>query len=494
MATAKKTWDQILNEYSDISPTSISSHDMELGRTNPIAGEGIMSNKRAYAKAQAAGDTAGMKQANDNANRIRSTYSQYTGGTDGMTYTPSPKYELDKPTYTSAYQGQINSALDKIMNRGEFSNKDYDLDSDPVWQAIQKKYRYEGHLAYRDAIAGGASKTGGYASSADKYNAQMAQNAYMQQMNNYIPELYEAAYNRYLNETKNMNDRLQLLRDMEATDYGRYRDDVGDWERTRDYYNNNNMWQTERDDKLMQAAYENAMEKFKTTGVADSSIADALKIAAGTKTADYDISQQKINNEERWNEDASKQGWAKIAQNQQTIDSDIKAQEVGQAIEIAQQYGYVPNESIAAILGVAVGTPTSDAKFKQLSYDLDKYKAEKQVDYQNRSLAQDNEQFLKSLALDKAKFEENKRQFNDEMGYKNAQAVNDNQYRYDALNYENNLVKNVPEMYSEMMMSGNPEQWLNENAKIMTDAELQALLDIINKNKSSSGAASILSK
>ena len=155
MATAKKTWDQILNEYSDISPTSISSHDMELGRTNPIAGEGIMSNKRAYAKAQAAGDKAGMKQANDNANRIRSTYSQYTGGTDGITYTPSPKYELDKPTYTSAYQGQINSALDKIMNRGEFSNKDYDLDSDPVWQAIQKKYRYEGDLAYQDALAGG---------------------------------------------------------------------------------------------------------------------------------------------------------------------------------------------------------------------------------------------------------------------------------------------------------------------------------------------------
>ena len=493
MATAKKTRDQIISDYG-LNASNFSSHDMDMYDTNPNAFEGIASNKRAYAKAQAAGDTAGMKQANDNANRIRSTYSQYTGGTDGMTYTPSPKYELDKPTYTSAYQGQINSALDKIMNRGEFSNKDYDLDSDPVWQAIQKKYRYEGDLAYQDALAGAAGKTGGYASSADKYNAQMAQNAYMQQMNNYIPELYEAAYNRYLNETKNMNDRLQLLRDMEATDYGRYRDDVGDWERTRDYYNNNHMWQTERDDKLMQAAYENAMDKFKTTGVADSSIADALKIAAGTKTADYDISQQKINNEERWNEDASKQGWAKISQNQQTIDSDIKAQEVGQAIEIAQQYGYVPNESIAAILGVAVGTPTSDAKFKQLSYDLDKYKAEKQVDYQNRSLAQDNEQFLKSLALDKAKFEENKRQFNDEMGYKNAQAVNDNQYRYDALNYENNLVKNVPEMYSEMMMSGNPEQWLNENAKIMTDAELQALLDIINKNKSSSGAASILSK
>ncbi|MDY3792579.1 MAG: hypothetical protein SOZ56_08920, partial [Oscillospiraceae bacterium] len=209
-------------------------------------------------------------------------------------------------------------------------------------------------------------------------------------------------------------------------------------------------------------------------------------IAAGTKTADYDISQQKINNEERWNEDASKQGWAKIAQTQQTIDDD-------RYFDIWKTLGYA-TEEVAARLGVPVGTSTSDVLFKQKEYEHEEKKLAAQVDYQNRSLAQNDRQFYQNLALDKAKFEENKRQFNDEMGYKNAQAVNDNQYRYDALNYENNLVKNVPEMYSEMMMSGNPEQWLNENAKIMTDAELQALLDIINKNKSSSGAASILSK
>ena len=152
----------------------------------------------------------------------------------------------------------------------------------------------------------------------------------------------------------------------------------------------------------------------------------------------------------------------------------------------------MPNESIAAILGVAVGTPTSDAKFKQLSYDLDKYKAEKQVDYQNRSLAQDNEQFLKSLALDKAKFEENKRQFNDEMGYKNAQAVNDNQYRYDALKYDDTRLADLPEVYYGFMNAEDPTKWLNENAQNITAPVLQKLLEIINKNKASGGAASLL--
>ena len=207
----KKTKEQIMADYG-LNASNYSSQDLATYDTNPNAFIGISSNKAAYNRAKAAGDTAGMKQANNNANRIRSTYSQYTGGVDGLTYTPSPKYELDKPTYTSAYQGKINDASDKVLNRGEFSNENYNLKNDPVWQSLSKQYKYHGDLAYQDAIAGGAGKTGGYASSADKYTAQMAQNAYMQELNGFIPQLYEAAYNRYLNETKNMNDRLQLLR------------------------------------------------------------------------------------------------------------------------------------------------------------------------------------------------------------------------------------------------------------------------------------------
>lgn len=488
----KKTKEQIMAEYG-LNASNYSSQDLATYNTNPNAFIGISSNKAAYNRAKAAGDTAGMKQANNNANRIRSTYSQYTGGTDGLTYTPSPKYELDKPTYTSAYQGKINDALDKVLNRGEFSNENYNLKNDPVWQSLSKQYKYHGDLAYQDAIAGGAGKTGGYASSADKYTAQMAQNAYMQELNGFIPQLYEAAYNRYLNETKNMNDRLQLLRDIEAADYGRYRDDVSDWEKTRDYYNNNYMWQTERDDKLMQAAYENAMNKFNITGVADSNVADVLKMAEGTQTAD-----------ERWKADSSKQAWTKI-------NNDGQAQSIENAVKISNIMGFVPQQ-FAEVLGVDAGTPTSDDKYKQREYELAKYKAEKDVEYNNKRLEQDNnqfesemgykyeqmindnkyrneslkqnnEQFLQNMALDKAKFENDKNNYETEFNYRKNRDLADDTYRNKALTYEDTRLENFPEVYAEMMSSENQKQWLSENAKYISAPVLDKILEMIYSKK-----------
>lgn len=463
MASVKKTKEEIMAEYG-VSPSAVSSHDMKLYDFSPQAFESVIANKNAFAKAQAVGDKQGMRTANDNANRVRSTYSQYTAGSDGMGYTVSPKYELNKPTYTSAYQGKLDSALNKVLNRGEFSNEDYDLKNDPVWQSLSKQYKYHGDRAYSNALAGGAGKTGGYASSADKYTAQMAQNAYMQELGGFIPQLYEAAYKRYADETKNMSDRLQLLRDIEAADYGRYRDDVSDWEKTRDYYNKNYMWQTERDDKLMQAAYENAMNKFTTTGVADSNVADVLKMAAGTQTADYNLAQQKINNEERWNEDASKQGWAKINNDERwnadssnqawakidnetrRIESDEQAQNIANAVKVSEAIGAVPPQ-YAAILGVSAGTPTSDARFKKIAADVDRYNAETSRITANENIRKNKaSEQVKQAELD---FEKSSKQAeNEEKVKKNAKESLDD----------------VPKEYYEMMNAESPEKWLADNS------------------------------
>lgn len=474
MATAKKTREQIISDYG-LKKSNFSQKDLDLYDTNTDAFESISSAKREWNKANASGDTDGMKKANDSANRVRSTYSQYTGGDDGLAYNISPKYETDKPTYSSGYQDMINAALEKVQSRGEFSNKDYDLDTDPVWQSYKSKYEREGDLAYRDALAGNSARTGGIANSAALSAAQQAKNSYNAALTDVIPQLYEAAYQRYENETNRMNERLQLLRDMEATDYGRYRDDMSDWEKTRDYYNNNYMWQTERDDNLKQAAMDMAMNKWQTGGVANDDIAQLLGIQSGMRTADYDIAQQQIDSNNKWNEDSSNQSWAKIAQSQQQIDDN-------RAMEIWEMYGYATPE-VAQRLGVPEGTSTNDVLFKQKEYELDKYKAEQQVNYQNAS-----------LALDRDKYQTSIDQFNQEMAYKNAQSENDKNYRYDALKYDDTRLENLPEMYTEMMSAEDPKAWVNENAKYMSSATMQYLLNLIygSNKKTSSGAASVL--
>ena len=76
------------------------------------------------------------------------------------TQAPAPTpIALPKPDYSAKREQEI-SMVEKYYN------------------SLISKYRYEGDLAYQDALAGGASKTGGYASSADKYNAQQAKAQY----------------------------------------------------------------------------------------------------------------------------------------------------------------------------------------------------------------------------------------------------------------------------------------------------------------------------
>lgn len=196
--------------------------------------------KDEWAKAQAAGDTAGMEAAHAAAEAIRQGYG-YSGGSDGSDYfglqkeqellKPSWEYDLTRPTYDSNYQQNIDDLLNQILTREDFN---YNLEEDPLYSQYKQQYLREGTRAMNDTLASAAASAGGMNSYAINA-AQQAGNYYNAQLNDVVPELYQLAYDKYLDDKASQVENLGLLTDMDYTQYSRYRDTMSDWVNDRDF-------------------------------------------------------------------------------------------------------------------------------------------------------------------------------------------------------------------------------------------------------------------
>lgn len=121
--------------------------------------------------------------------------------------------------YQSPYAGTIQQTLDKLLNGEDFS---YDFNADPLYQQARDNYRAMGQTAMLDTMGQAAALSGGYGNS---YATTAAQQAYQQaagQVNDIIPELQAAAYDRYRNEIADTKDTLSILQGLENAAYDRY--------------------------------------------------------------------------------------------------------------------------------------------------------------------------------------------------------------------------------------------------------------------------------
>ena len=128
--------------------------------------------------------------------------------------------------YQSAWQSQLNDAINKIMNREKFS---YDLNGDALYQQYKGQYTNQGKMAMMDTMGQAAAMTGGYGNSYAQSVGQQAYQGYLQQLNDKIPELYQLALSKYQMEGDDMLDQIALMSTQEQQDYGRYRDTVSDY-------------------------------------------------------------------------------------------------------------------------------------------------------------------------------------------------------------------------------------------------------------------------
>lgn len=130
------------------------------------------------------------------------------------------------------YGQQMQEALDAVRKRKKFS---YDLNGDALYQQYKDKYVQQGKQAMQDTMGQAAALTGGYGSTYGQAVGQQQYDAYLQNLNDVVPELYQLALSRYQMEGDDLKTQYSMLADQYQQEYGQYRDKVGDWQTERNF-------------------------------------------------------------------------------------------------------------------------------------------------------------------------------------------------------------------------------------------------------------------
>ena len=244
---------------------TFSQSDLELARRNPDAGMSILRYKQDY---NAATTDEARTLANLGAESVRSSYGNYQGGADGSGFyleplSPSSFTSGTAPTYQNPYEGEIKDLWDRqnsfdsytyeggaapvyknrydadiqsligeILNREDFS---YNPETDPLYSQYRKQYAREGQRATQDALGAASAASAGIPSSYAATAAAQAGNYYSAQLTDKIPELYELAYNKYLNDYNMQLSDLGVLQGAEQSDYSKYLNQLQQYNTDREF-------------------------------------------------------------------------------------------------------------------------------------------------------------------------------------------------------------------------------------------------------------------
>lgn len=159
------------------------------------------------------------------------TYSQSQSVTDAANALAEAQ-EAAPAGYEGQYTDQIQSLIDSILNRQDFS---YDASSDPLYQQYSDMFQRQGQLAMMDTMGQAAALSGGYGNSYAQTAGQQAYQSQLETMNDVLPELQQLALDAYNQEGTDMYNDLSVLQSAEDTAYGQYRDTVSDYNQNIDY-------------------------------------------------------------------------------------------------------------------------------------------------------------------------------------------------------------------------------------------------------------------
>lgn len=116
----------------------------------------------------------------------------------------------------SDLRAQYADLFDQLNNYAPF---EYDPAVDPLYQNYKKQYTREGQRAMQDTMGQYAAMTGGLPSTAAMTAASQANDYYMAQMADKIPELYQLAYGMYVDDYNRLADRYGMA-------YQQFNDDL----------------------------------------------------------------------------------------------------------------------------------------------------------------------------------------------------------------------------------------------------------------------------
>ena len=233
--------------------------------------------------------------------------------------------------YKSPYEDRLNNVITGLENS---KWEGWDPNTDPSMQAYRKEYLREADRTAENVLGQYAQNTGGIAGSQAIAAATQASDYYKSKLSDKIPELYENAYSRYLNEVAQKHNLANLMMNAEDQAHSQYYQRI-----------------------------QYAMNKWAQMGYADQEVASILGVTAGTPTSDQSYND-----------------WNMIFQMENQA-NDQYYQRIQYAMNKWAQMGYADQE-VASILGVTAGTPTSDQSytdwttaFEQEQYNLSRQQA-----------------------------------------------------------------------------------------------------------------------
>ena len=257
---ATKTWKQLYNEQNTGAKQAQPTPTTDVGSA-PKVDVAALSKPSAVQSINPAGITQSYYTTPTNSSNYESgrpVYQQSQALKDAAA--AFQQQQNAKPgEYQSQWGDKIQEMINGALNRPAFS---YDWSEDPMYQFYAEQYQRNAEMAMDNAMAQSAQLTGGYGNS---YAQQVGQQTYQQTMEDLygmLPELRDAAYQMYQDEGDTMRQNLAMLQGQDETDYGRYRDTVGDWRADLDmiyqmygdmsddeynrYINDQNAWETDR--------------------------------------------------------------------------------------------------------------------------------------------------------------------------------------------------------------------------------------------------------
>lgn len=206
-----------------------SEDDLTLARTDPSAGMSILNYKTDWNNAT----TDELRAlANAGANEVRANYYKNNSQNAGASTPGSFSYDAAVPKYKNTYGAELDDLTKEIMNQKEFS---YNHATDPLYSSYKKTYTREGQRATEDVLGDAAAMTGGIPSSYAVSAAAQAGNQYAAALADKVPELYDMAYQKYLNEYKQKLDRYEMLKAKDDTEYARYLEEVAKYQTDKNF-------------------------------------------------------------------------------------------------------------------------------------------------------------------------------------------------------------------------------------------------------------------
>ena len=146
------------------------------------------------------------------------------------------------PVYDDSAARQQSALYEQIAQRGPFR---YDAAKDQLYRLTRDRAVQDGRMAMKDAMGQAAALTGGYGSSYGQALGQQQYDASLRSLADVVPSLYEQAYSMYKDQGDALRQQAETLGIQADRDYDRYRDQLGDWARER-------QWQQEQEN----AAYD----------------------------------------------------------------------------------------------------------------------------------------------------------------------------------------------------------------------------------------------